>query len=264
VKCRLNILSKNRSSSILDLVKINELLIYKTIGASNNSIERHVKLMADFFLEMHVHTSEVSPCAFICAEKVVEIYKAEGYNGIVITDHMCNHTFKNIANSTWEDKVNYFLQGYRLAKHSSGNDFSIMLGMEICFSAETNDYLVYGIDEEFLYHNENMISMGLRNFKKLAEEYGLLVFQAHPFRKGMHISDYRLLDGIEVYNGNSSHNSSNDIAMAWADKYSLNKISGSDFHCYFGMHPGGIYFTKEIKTNAELLEALRENKYKLR
>lgn len=220
--------------------------------------------MADFLLEMHAHTSEVSPCAFLSAQEVVEKYKGERYNGIVITNHMCGHTFRNISNSTWEEKINYFLTGYRLARSYSGDDFSVLLGMEICFTSEPNDYLVYGLDESFLYKNEDMLQMGLKNFKDLAKKNGLLVFQAHPFRKGMCISDYRLLDGIEVYNGNSSHNSSNDIAMAWADKFSLRKISGSDFHYFFGMYPGGIFFPSKIKTNAELLQALRVNNYKLR
>ncbi len=220
--------------------------------------------MADFLLEMHAHTSEVSPCAFVTADKVVEVYIAERYNGIVITNHMCKHTFKNIPHLTWKEKVDYFLQGYRLAKDCSGKDFSVMLGMEICFSNESNDYLVYGLNEDFLYNNDGIIEMGLKNFKELAEKNGLLVFQAHPFRKGMRITDHHLLDGIEVYNGNSSHNSSNDIAMAWASKFSLKIISGSDFHCFFGMHPGGIYFSERITTNAELMQALRKNEYKLR
>jgi predicted metal-dependent phosphoesterase TrpH len=220
--------------------------------------------MTDFLLEMHTHTSEVSPCAYIPAIKVTELYKNESYNGIVITDHMCSHTFRNMPNSTWKEKVDYFLNGYRLAKSCSTNDFIVLLGMEICFSNETNDYLVYGLDESFLFNNKDLMDLGLKKFRTLADEYSLLIFQAHPFRKGMRIADYRLLDGIEVYNGNSSHNSSNDIAMAWADKYSLKKVSGSDFHCFFGMHPGGIYFADKIKTNAELLQALRNNEYKLR
>ena len=220
--------------------------------------------MTEFLLEMHTHTSEVSPCAFIPAIQIAELYKNENYNGIVITDHMCSHTFRNMPNSTWKEKVDYFLNGYRFAKSCSTNDFTVLLGMEICFSNETNDYLVYGLDENFLFNNQNLIELGIKKFRTIANEYGLLIFQAHPFRKGMRITDYRLLDGIEVYNGNSSHNSSNEIAMAWADKYNLKKVSGSDFHCFWGMHPGGIYFTGEIKTNAELLQALRKNEYKLR
>jgi len=219
--------------------------------------------MTDFF-EMHTHTSEVSPCAVVPAIKVAELFENEGYNGVVITDHMCNRTFRDIPNVSWTEKVNYFLKGYRLAKNISTKDFSVLLGMEICFSNESNDYLIYGLDEEFLYCNEDLMEIGLKKFKTLAEKNDLLIFQAHPFRKGMRIADYRLIDGIEVYNGNSSHNSSNDIAMLWAEKYGLKKISGSDFHCYFRMRPGGIIFTDKIKTNAGLVKALRANKYKLR
>ena len=220
--------------------------------------------MKDYLFEMHTHTSEVSPCAFVTAENVVETYKSEGYNGVVITNHMCKRTFSDISSATWNDRIDYFLKGYKLANNCSEKDFSVLLGMEICFSNELNDYLVYGIDEEFLYKNQDMMDIGLKRFKALAEKNNLLVFQAHPFRKRMQICDYNLLDGIEVYNGNSSHNSNNDISMFWAEKYGLKKVSGSDFHNYFGMHPGGIYFPEFIKTNAELIKALRKYEYKLR
>ena len=40
--------------------------------------------------DMHIHTSESSPCGQICGDKVVEYYKKAGYDGIVITDHFTN------------------------------------------------------------------------------------------------------------------------------------------------------------------------------
>ena len=43
--------------------------------------------MAIYKYDIHTHTSEVSPCGKVEAEKVVELYKEAGYTGIVITDH---------------------------------------------------------------------------------------------------------------------------------------------------------------------------------
>ena len=220
--------------------------------------------MNNYLLETHSHTSEVSPCAYLNAEKTISAYIAEGYNGIVITNHLSANTFKYMSHSSWSEKVDYFLNGYRKAKRFASDSFSVYLGFEISFFNDPNDYLVYGADEGFLLKHESIHDLNLKEFKSLAEESNLLVFQAHPFRSGMRITDYRNLDGIEVYNGNSSHNSNNDIALLWAETHKLRKISGSDFHYYFGMHPGGIILRQEIKTNAELVKVLRNGEYKLK
>ncbi len=220
--------------------------------------------MKQYLYEIHAHTSDVSPCAHVKPEKVVEFYQNEGYDGIVITDHMSPVVFKRMAGEPWQIKVDYFLSGYRKALSHAHPGFSVLPGMELCFINDSNDYLVYGFDEDFLYRHEDLTNMNLRQFRKIADDNGLLIFQAHPFRKNMRVVEPRLLDGIEVYNGNSSHNSNNDIAILWADKYGLLKISGSDFHRFFGMRPGGLYFPYSIKTNAELVEALRSKEYKIR
>lgn len=223
--------------------------------------------MSKFLLETHAHTSEVSRCAQAPAANVVSAYEAAGYDGIVITDHMSGGSVGRLKNSSWDEKVDYFLNGYKEAKkaaESSGKGLTVLLGMELCFNKSQNDYLVYGIDEDFLRRSGDLTALNLKSFRQIADENGLIVFQAHPFRVGMSVADYRLLDGIEVYNGNSSHNSSNDVAEFWADKYGLLKSSGSDYHGMWGMKPGGIYFNSPVKTNAELIAALRANNYLLK
>lgn len=223
--------------------------------------------MSKFLLETHVHTSEVSRCANAPAAKVVSVYESEGYDGIIITDHMSGGSVGLLKNASWDENVDYFLKGYNealRAAEKSGKGLTVLLGMELCFLKSPNDYLVYGIDEDFLRKNGDLTAMNLRSFRKLADENGLLIFQAHPFRVDMTVVSYRLLDGVEVYNGSSSHNSNNDIAAFWADKYGLLKSSGSDYHGLRGMKPGGIYFDSPIKTNAELVAALRANNYTLK
>ena len=137
--------------------------------------------------------------------------------------------------------------------------------MEIRFTENNNDYLVYGIDEGFIYsHKDLHLIPTIKEFRKTADENGLIIFQAHPFRLGMTVTNPSFLDGIEVYNAHPGHNSSNDIANAWADKYSLQKTSGSDYHGKLGEHTGGLYFEQPIKSEQDLLSALRNRKYRLR
>lgn len=213
---------------------------------------------------MHVHTSEVSTCAVLKAEEVMKKYSLAGYNGLVLTDHMNQRTFKDLSLTDWHDLVDYYLRGYRIMKSIKIPDFTVLLGMEITFNDYLNDYLVYGLEEDFLYNNSNLMEIDIREFRKLADKNNLMIFQAHPFRVDTVITEPYLLDGIEVYNGNSSHNSNNDIADLWAEKYGLRKISGSDFHHFWGMAPGGVKFEDEIKNNNDLIQALKHNRFKLK
>jgi len=220
--------------------------------------------MREYLFEMHAHTAEVSPCAQVPAQDVVERYIGEGYDGLVITDHMSPAVFTDYADAAWKDKVDYFTAGYRKARAAAHGRITVLCGMEIAFQNETNDYLVYGITERFLLANPDIIAMGLKRFSLLAAAEGLPLFQAHPFRVNMKVANWRLLDGIEVYNGNSSHNSNNDIARLWAEKHRLRMLSGSDFHRFFGMSPGGVYFPGPVTNNRELTDALKKNNYRLK
>ncbi len=221
--------------------------------------------MKEYLFEIHSHSSQTSVCSAIAAEDIVKTYKQLGYDGVVITDHMSTDTFKKIENEPWEKKADCFLAGYRAAKALEDENFSVLLGMEIRFLDYDNDYLVYGIDENFIYNNPDLDrTENLKAFRSIADKNNLLVIQAHPFRKGMTIIDYKLLDGVEVYNGHPQHNSSNDIALAWAKKYSLTMTSGSDFHGVHGEHPGGLFLEERPACSRCLARLIREGKYRLR
>lgn len=221
--------------------------------------------MREYLFEMHTHTSQTSPCGEKTAEEVVALFKSLGYDGLVITDHMSDSSIARAGDVTWKEKADYFLSGFRAAKKFETEKFKILLGMEIRFTENNNDYLVYGIDEEFIYSHKDLHLMPtIKDFRKIADGNGLIIFQAHPFRLGMTVTNPAILDGIEVYNAHPGHNSSNDIANAWADKYSLQKTSGSDYHGKLGDHPGGLYFEQPIKSEQDLLSALRNRKYRIR
>ncbi len=224
--------------------------------------------MSDFLFETHAHTSEVSGCARIPAEAVVKAYINARYDGMVITDHMSCHSVDKLTGKSWNEKIDFFVSGYNAAVKAAAklsSSFTVLFGMELRFHCDkSNDYLVYGISEEFLRGQPGLLDSSLKEFRKVADKNGLLIFQAHPFRCGMVIADYRLLDGAEVYNGNSSHNSNNDIANIWAEKYNLRKSSGSDFHGMWGMAPGGIRLLEKTKSNEQLAELLRTKKYRLK
>ena len=221
----------------------------------------------EYLYEMHAHVKEVSTCSNTEAIKMVECYKDKGYAGIVLTDHMNPSTFRvpGIEHISWDEKVDHFLTGYNIVKKASEGKFNVLLGMEINFHNHPNDYLVYGVTEDFLRRNHNLLDLTPRKFAKLAHENGLLFIQAHPFRRGMKVEDWKILDGYEIFNGNPRHHSSNEMAEIWA-KAKNKKIvtSGSDFHEPEDVAIGGIYFNCPINTNDDLLRELRSGNYRLK
>ena len=139
----------------------------------------------------------------------------------------------------------------------------ILMGLEFRFTQNSNDYLVFGFDKEYLLSHRDMLTMGVKNFTKMAREDGLLTIQAHPFRFGMVVTNPDYVDGIEVFNGHPGHNSNNDIAEAWAEKYGKIKTSGTDHHDPEHQPRGGILTDFPITSEKQLIEVLRSGNYEL-
>ena len=224
--------------------------------------------MKKYLYEMHFHTKNTSNCANVKAEIAVEEYIRAGYDGIVVTDHLSPSTYMKYGRELlpWKKKVDFFLRGYKAAKKTAAGRIPVLLGMEIRFrtSEGDNDYLVYGLNEDFLYEHPELLNLNIKKLYKMAQENGFLIFQAHPFRVGMKVTNPNHLDGIEVFNGNPRHNSSNDIAEMWAKKYDLGVTSGSDYHEIEDLGTGGIWFEKEILDNKTLVEELKKREYEIK
>ena len=211
--------------------------------------------------ELHCHTSEVSKCSDTSTADVVEEYIRLGYSTLVITNHYSKYTVGFSEDISWDEKNDIFLSSYKIAKECAKGRINILLGMEFRNRYSDNDYLVYGVTEEFIKKHScdeehSFLNMHLKDFCNLAHKYNMLVFQAHPFRDGMLIVDPSHLDGIEILNGHKRNDSRNDVAKLWAKKYSLLTVGGSDAH-QFGDHGTVALLTsKPITDNESLLKAL--------
>jgi hypothetical protein len=220
----------------------------------------------NYRIELHAHSSESSRCGSIGAAELVKIYKEAGYSALVLTDHYYARFFDKISDLSWEKQLEKYLKGYKKAKNIADKlDFKIFLGIEIKFDNDPNEYLVYGLKEEFLLNHPNLHHLDLESFKTIVErlEEDILIFQAHPYRSSMAPADIKLLDGLEVYNGNPRHNSQNDKAFTYAEKHDLKMISGSDFHEYEDLALGGIVSEKLPVTISELCNLLKNDDYNL-
>ncbi len=222
----------------------------------------------EYLFDMHIHTKEVSTCAKAFAEDLINSYKGSEYSGFVLTNHMNPDTFTvvGLGDVSWDKKIDHFMTGFDAVKKAAGDRFIVLLGMEIRFyNTPNNDYLVYGVTEEFLRSYGDLMALTPNQFSKLCKENGLLFLQAHPFRRGMKVTDWNILDGYEVFNGNPRHQSNNDIAEIWAKKHNKSiVVSGSDFHEIGDACVGGVYFKAPINNNDDLVRELKKGNYTLR
>lgn len=216
--------------------------------------------MTAFKYDTHVHTSEVSYCGKVPAKEAVKMYKDSGYHGIVITDHYYDSYFIGLSDRTWNEKIDCYLEGYNIALNEGKKlGLKVILGMEIRFLENANDYLVYGIDEKYLRNHKELYKLSLKEFRELTKGENILIFQAHPFRPKMIPAPAELLDGIEVYNGNPRHNSNNHLAYEYALKNRLRMLSGSDFHRRDDLAAGGIIVSESIDNSHEFSDIIRNN-----
>lgn len=217
-----------------------------------------------YLYDTHVHTKESSKCGETCAADIVARYKSLGYDGICITDHIHTSGFNWLGGATYDEQVENWLKGYRTAKAFEDENFTVILGMELRFKENDNDYLVFGFDEDFLHSMDLANIETLEDFAPIAKKNNLVVIQAHPFREGMTVKNPDLVDGFEVYNGHGGHDSRNPIARAWAERFSKLMTSGSDFHYVSEKEHGGIYFEERLLTSRQVADAILKKNYTLK
>ena len=79
----------------------------------------------------------------------------------------------------------------------------------------------------------------------------------------MSVTNPEYVDGIEVFNGHPGHNSNNDIALAWAEKYGKIMTTGTDHHDPAHMPDAGIRTDFPITSERQLIETLKSGNYTL-
>ena len=92
--------------------------------------------------ELHAHTKPVSRCSDIDAKRLVEIYKEKGYDSIVLT----NHFIVQLQGKTVEEKIKWYLEDYyKCVEAGKVLGLNIILGAELRFTENNNDYLIFTV-----------------------------------------------------------------------------------------------------------------------
>lgn len=211
--------------------------------------------------ELHLHTSPASGCSEVSVQDAVEIYSRLGYHSVVLT----NHFYPGMR--FLEDKakcIESYLEDYDLAvKLGQKYGINVILGCEMRFTENTNDYLLFGIDKVFLDTAYESLRLGIAEFSKQFRNEERMIIQAHPFRNGMTEVAAEYLDGIEGFNMHPGHNSRNGFAAKYAKEHGLLITAGTDFH-HYGHEGLSALLTKTVmKDSFDIVRVLKNGDYLL-
>ena len=188
--------------------------------------------MKEYLYETHLHTFPVSKCAKRTVRENLEFYKSLGYAGVFITNHFIDGNINCARSLPYAERIEFYLSDYEEGlKIGKELDLPVFFGIESSYKG--TDFLIYGLDKEWLLAHPEIEEMKTSEFLAFAKESGALVVQAHPFREASYIDHIRLfprcVDGVEVYNACRS-DFENEMARQYADSYGLLHFAGSDNH----------------------------------
>ncbi|MCR5214033.1 MAG: PHP domain-containing protein [Eubacterium sp.] len=212
-----------------------------------------------YIYETHLHTCEASKCAKAHGADYIDYMRNLGYIGIIVTDHFFNGNTCIPETLPWKERVDLYVTGYEAAyRAAQGKDFSVFFGIEYNF--ECDEYLIYGIDKNWLYENADLLSKTRHEVYDLVHAAGGIMVQAHPYRERYYIKQINLTpsicDGIEIFNA-GNQNYMNSLAYKYAEKLGLPTSSGSDIHNFYDGIKGGMMFERKIESIEDYVKAFK-------
>jgi len=203
------------------------------------------KISGAMTIDLHVHTSNASPCSSAPVDAIIEEAKRIGLDGICLTDH----------NYSWDRELVEDLQ----QRHG----FLILRGNEI--TTDQGDMLVFGLHKDI---------KGIIKLEELRAEVSKVdgfMIVAHPFRgfltfgigqlgltpeKAMARPLFGSVDAVEVLNSKSTVKE-NDFAAKVALGLNLPATGGSDAHEVSEVGIFATRFRQVIKDERGFVEALK-------
>lgn len=216
-------------------------------------------------IELHFHTDHSSRCGKVNPVDSVAMYREQGYDAIVVTDHYNTINVDDRFPGTDMEKTRSWLKGYEQAKAAGdAQGVTVLFGLEARVPGSENDFLIFGAEPEFVLENPRLHELDIPRLHALCQKYNALMIQAHPNRPMCYPVRHEFIDGVEVSNGNprQQNNNARTLAQAEADPRMI-RISGSDFHQIPDLARGGIVTDRDVRTNADLLACLRSGEYEL-
>ncbi len=210
-------------------------------------------------IELHAHTSPASGCSELVPAEFIRRLKAADYDTVCVT----NHFYAGGAFMKSDDPVGKYMEDFYRAKElGEAEGMTVLLGAEFRFHENSNDYLVFGIDEAFLRETVSQFSLTFREFYDKYKSPDRIILQAHPFRNGIVPMDGAHMDAIEAFNMHPGHNSRIATSSRYAYDEDVDLVTvGTDLH--HPGHEGTSALRAKVKpaTEAELVTLLRSRDY---
>ena len=192
-------------------------------------------------VDLHVHTAVSSPCSQIDSRLLAEVASRIGLDALCVTEH--------------EE-----IEGAEVARRLGAEaGFTVFRGVEVY--TELGDMLVFG-----LYRATFPLTTPFYELLAEVRDAGGAIIPAHPCRgsRGFHeiLGEERAdlllanVDAIETRNGGTSPES-NEAAQAYAEKYGLPGVGGSDAHFLMQLGRCLTVFERDIGSEAELVEEIK-------
>ena len=209
-------------------------------------------------LETHCHVRGGSSCAHVKARTLVKEYAKGGYGAVTLTTHYCKNCYDSYPGDTHKQKIDYFLSLRNHLKDKARKyGLKVFTGAEVLAVTPANTYAEFmlgGFDDKLLYDTKPFFTFTQKELFEFADNNKIFMYQTHPFRKGVMTGDPHYMHGAEAFNGHANHNNCNAFAENFCDRYSLVKLSGTDYHDAHQPLTAGVFVPENIENERQLAD----------
>ncbi len=209
-------------------------------------------------IDPHVHSSGISLCSRVTVQDIVDQKKKLGYDGVVLTNHCQPWYYPAPDHKLYVERV--IEEFHRAKAYGEKQNFRVYLGLEVTIPLPYGDWLLYGITEEFLRQSLCLYLLTQKELFELCEQWGVLLIQAHPLRRGCVLGNPEYMHGVEL---NCTPNVGDlerwEEIKAFAREHNLLVTCGTDYHFPERSCRGGIYVPKSCQSAVEIAAYIRES-----
>lgn len=206
--------------------------------------------------DLHTHTAGISLCSRVPAERLVEIYRQDHIDGIVLTNHYKSaHVQGDFAG--WRER--YVEEYYRTREWGEKAGLAVLFGVEVTPDCmPQNDFTIYGLTEQDVLEAEPLFALSLPELSAFARERGALIFHAHPYRRTTPV-EAQFVDGVEINCHPLYRTCEEERVRAFAEEHGLLLSCGSDYHGDTYKARCGVWLPESVTDIPGLVAFLRDN-----
>ena len=209
-------------------------------------------------IDMHAHSSAMSPCCRIDREQVVKEAIDIGLDGLILANHY-SEAYAELRPSPKAYAEEFIGEFYLLKEFSEKNGLKAFFAIEVTMERHNNVHmLVYGVDDAFLLSNPELYALTQKELYTLVHENGGYLVQAHPLRKGKNVLlDPKYLDGIEI-NCHPKYDSTHfEEICEIAHAHGKFLTCGGDYHADTRRPRCGAYLPDDLSSAKAIIEYLK-------